>query len=55
VQGMPHLNKVLPELKGPQIEVYFMYSMELRNSKRIKVFKDYLLRKLSEGGLIKTA
>jgi hypothetical protein len=29
--------------------------MELRNSKRIKVFKDYLLRKLSEGGLIKTA
>lgn len=55
VQGHNQIIKVLPELKGPTIDVYFMYSMELRNSKRIKVFKDFLIRKLSESGLSKAA
>lgn len=55
VQGLPNIAKVLPELKGPVIDVYFVYSMELRNSKRIKVFKEFLLRKLSEDGLTKAA
>ncbi len=55
VQGLTSITKVLPELKGPVIDVYFVYSMELRNSKRIKVFKDFLIRKLSEDGLNKAA
>lgn len=51
VQGHPHISKVLPELSGPKTEVYLVYSLELRNSKRIKVFKEFLLRKLAEDGL----
>ena len=55
VQGLPHITKVLPELKGPLTDVYVMYSLELRNSKRIKVFKDFLVRKLAEDGLANAA
>ena len=54
-QGLPGISPVLPELKGPQTDVYVMYSLELRNSKRIKVFKDFLVRKLAEDGLTKAA
>jgi len=50
-QGIVNLTKVLPELRGPVTEVYFVYSLELRNSKRITVFRDFLLRKLAEDGL----
>jgi hypothetical protein len=35
--------------------VYFVYSMELRNSKRIKVFRDFLIRKMAEDGLNQAA
>jgi len=55
MEGLPHVSKVLLELKGPATDVYFMYSVELRNSKRIKVFKDFLVRKLAEDGLGKAA
>jgi DNA-binding transcriptional LysR family regulator len=55
VQGHTQLTKILPELSGPKTEVYLVYSLELRNSKRIKVFKDFLMRKLSEDGLGKGA
>ncbi len=54
-QGSPRISKVLPELKGPPTEVYFIYSVDLRNSKRVKVFKEFLLRKLTEDGLSKAA
>ena len=54
-QGVNNVVKVLPELKGPSTDVYFIYSMELRNSKRIKVFRDFLIRKMSEDGLNKVA
>lgn len=47
----PGISRILPELSGPATEVYFIYSVELRNSKRIKVFKDFLIRKLAEDGL----
>jgi len=52
---MSHVTKVLPDLKGPLADVYVMYSVELRNSKRIKVFKEFLVRKLAEDGLAKVA
>jgi len=53
MQGMPHISKVLPDVTGPATEVYMIYSMEMRNSKRIKVFKEFLLRKFAEDGLVK--
>jgi DNA-binding transcriptional LysR family regulator len=42
------LGRVLPQLEGPSFEVYFVYPEELRASKRVSVFRDFLLRKMSE-------
>ena len=42
------LTAILPEIKGPAIDVYFIYPSELRYSKRITVFRDFLVRKLTE-------
>jgi DNA-binding transcriptional LysR family regulator len=44
----PGLVRVLPEIQGPRIDAYFVYPEELRNSKRIQVFRDFLLRKVAE-------
>jgi DNA-binding transcriptional LysR family regulator len=44
----PELVRVLPELVGPPVEAYFVYPEELRTSKRISVFRDFLLRKVAE-------
>ena len=41
----------LPELSGPPNEAYFVYPEELRSSKRISVFRDFLLRKVAESRL----
>ena len=40
--------QVLPELEGPQSEVYFVYHEELRHSKRIAVFRDFLIREIEQ-------
>jgi DNA-binding transcriptional LysR family regulator len=48
VLGSSNLVRVLPELEGPRIDAYFVYPEELRNSKRIQVFRDFLLRKVAE-------
>ena len=42
------LVKLLPELKTPKVDVYFVYPEELRNSKRVAVFRDFLLARLAE-------
>ena len=42
------LVRILPELTGPSVEAYFVYPEELRSSKRISVFRDFLLRKVAE-------
>ncbi len=42
------LIQVLPDLEGPQFDAYFVYAEEMRASKRISVFRDFLLRKLTE-------
>lgn len=47
------VTKVLPEVKGPTTEVYLIYPVELRNSKRINVFRDFLVRKLVQEGWAK--
>ena len=40
--------QVLPDLEGPTFEAYFVYPEEMRNSKRIAVFRDFLVRKVAE-------
>jgi DNA-binding transcriptional LysR family regulator len=45
------LVRVLPELSGPTVESYFVYPEELRPSKRIAVFRDFLIRKVAEARL----
>ena len=47
-QNNPGIGKILPEVKGPDTDVYFLYPTELKNSKRINVFRDFILRKVSE-------
>jgi DNA-binding transcriptional LysR family regulator len=43
-----NLRRVLPEVSGPSFQAYFVYPEELRHSKRIAVFRDFLLRKVAE-------
>lgn len=44
-----NLVEVLPELRGPSIELYFVYPAELRNSARISAFREFLLEKIKAG------
>jgi DNA-binding transcriptional LysR family regulator len=39
---------VLPELEGPMHNVYFVYPEELRHSRRVTVFRDFLLRRIQD-------
>ena len=49
-QVAPELETVLKEAEGPVTKAYFVYPEELRHSQRVTVFRDFLLRKLSEQG-----
>jgi DNA-binding transcriptional LysR family regulator len=42
------LVRLLPDLKAPKVDVFFVYPEELRNSKRVAVFRDFLLSKLPD-------
>jgi DNA-binding transcriptional LysR family regulator len=44
----PELVHVLPDLVGPEIDMYFVYPEELRDSMRISMFRDFLIRSLNE-------
>ena len=48
VQGANDLVRVLPQIQGPRIDAYFVYPEELRNSKRIQVFRDFLLQQVAK-------
>jgi DNA-binding transcriptional LysR family regulator len=43
--GLVHL---LEDVKAPKVDVFFVYPEELRNSKRVAVFRDFLLARLAE-------
>ncbi|MGI4946174.1 MAG: LysR family transcriptional regulator [Janthinobacterium lividum] len=45
---MDGLVRLLPEMKSPKVDVFFVYPEELRNSKRVAVFRDFLLARLQE-------
>jgi DNA-binding transcriptional LysR family regulator len=42
------LVRVLPGLEGPSIDAYFVYPEVLRHSKRIAVFRDFLIKRIAE-------
>jgi DNA-binding transcriptional LysR family regulator len=42
------LVRVLPQLEGPTFDAYFVYAAEMRESKRVRVFRDFLLQKIPE-------
>ena len=44
-EGLVH---VLPDVKAPKVDVFFVYPEELRNSKRVAVFRDFLLAHIAE-------
>jgi DNA-binding transcriptional LysR family regulator len=48
VQDTTGLIPVLPDVKKPTINMYFVYPEELRNSKRVSVFRDFLVNCISE-------
>ena len=51
MHGEQHgLVRLLADLKAPKVDVYFVYPEELRNSKRVAVFRDFLLAKLAQRG-----
>ncbi|MBT3556500.1 MAG: LysR family transcriptional regulator [Rhodospirillales bacterium] len=43
------LVEVLPEIRGPNLDVYFVYPTELRNSARIGVFRDFVVKAMRVG------
>lgn len=44
----PNLVEILPKLKGPAIEVFFVYPEELRHSRRIQVVRDFLVEQVKK-------
>ena len=42
--------RVLTDVKAPKVDVYFVYPDELRTSKRVAVFRDFLLARLAQRG-----
>ncbi len=41
------LVEVLPELRGPELDMFFVYPEELRDTARIVAFRDFILEKLA--------
>ncbi len=44
----PDMVRIMTDLKGSKIDVFIVYPEELRNSKRVAVFRDFLLARLTE-------
>ena len=48
VPASSELVKILPHLEGPSFDLYFIYPSDLRRSKRIAAFRDFLTEELSD-------
>jgi len=51
-QEMDGLVKLLPEAPRPKVDCFFVYPEELRHSKRVAVFRDFLLARLQQRGTV---
>lgn len=54
VQDQNGLVAILPDVKKPNVDMYFVYPEELRNSKRVSVFRDFLVNSISERNSFKS-
>jgi DNA-binding transcriptional LysR family regulator len=43
VWGNNRIVRVLPDIQGPSFDTFFVYPEELRNTKRIQIFRDFLI------------
>ncbi|MBL4905844.1 MAG: LysR family transcriptional regulator [Sneathiella sp.] len=48
VQGHKNMVKVLPDIEGPSFDTYYVYPEELRKSKRVTIFRDFLVEKVAD-------
>jgi len=48
VQGDTRVVRVLPNVDGPNFDTYLVFPEELRNTKKLAVFRDFLLRKVAD-------
>ncbi len=48
VERDENMVRVLPDMDGPTAEAYFVYPEVLRHSKRIAVFRDFLIRRIAD-------
>ena len=48
IEDTSSLVRILPEMSSPDTDVYFVYPEELRQSARISVFRDFLVRNIIE-------
>jgi DNA-binding transcriptional LysR family regulator len=51
VRGNNKLVQVLPDVAGPTFHTYFVYPEELRDTKRVAVFREFLVRKVAEAAV----
>lgn len=42
-----HISRVLPHIEGPKTEAYYIYPVELKNSKRVNVFRNFITQKIA--------
>lgn len=47
VESAPELIRVLPDVESEEVPVYLAYPEELRHSRRIKVFRDFILEEIT--------
>jgi DNA-binding transcriptional LysR family regulator len=51
IHGSQRIQAVLPGVERPPVSMYFVYPEERRNSRRIAIFKDFMIKCISESGL----
>jgi DNA-binding transcriptional LysR family regulator len=47
-EDFPHLVRVLPEVESNEVPVFLAYPEELRHSKRVAAFRDFVTEEISE-------
>ncbi len=50
VQRAKRVSVILPTLEGPTVDAYLVYPIDLRESKRVRAFHNFIGRKLVESG-----
>ncbi len=43
-----HISRILADIESPSIQVYYVFPVDLRNSRRVAVFRSFLERKIAE-------